>query len=299
MSIFSVADIPDMTGKTVIVTGASSGIGLAAARALAAAGARVVFAVRSTEKGRAVATATDGVTEVRELDLASLDSVRAFAAGWAGGIDLLINNAGVSGPELSRTADGFEMKFGTNHLGHFALTNLLLPHITSRVVTVASQAERLGHIDFDDLNWERKPYQSSPAYGQSKLANLLFTAELQRRLSAAGSGVLATAAHPGFVATNIYNSAGRRPSYLSTVAIRLLAQDADSGALPVLYAAVADIPGNSFAGPRHFAHMRGGPPVLIGRSATAQDADLARRLWAVSEQLTGIRCPLQPVPERI
>ena len=295
MSTFSVADIPDMTGKTVIVTGASSGIGLAATRALAAAGARVVFAVRNIEKGRAAATATTGVTEVRELDLASLDSVRAFAADWDGGIDLLINNAGVSPPSLARTADGFEMQFGTNHLGHFALTNLLLEHITGRVVTVASQAERLGRIDFDDLNWERKPYRSSRAYAQSKLANLLFTAELQRRLSAAGSGVLATAAHPGFVATNIYNPAGSRPSNLTAFAIRLLAQDADSGALPVLYAAVADIPGNSFAGPRHFAHMRGAPE-LIGRSATARDTDLARRLWAVSEQLTGVLYPLQLVP---
>ncbi len=295
MSTFSVADIPNMTGKTVIVTGANSGIGLATAHALAAAGARVVFAVRSLEKGKAVASATAGVTEVRELDLASLDSVRAFAANWDGEIDVLINNAGVSPPELSRTVDGFEMQFGTNHLGHFALTNLLLEHITGRVVTVASQAERLGHIDFDDLNWERKPYRSSAAYGQSKLANLLFTAELQHRLSAAGSSVLATAAHPGFVATNIYNPAGHRPSSLTTVAIRFLAQDPDSGALPTLYAAVADIPGNSFAGPRHFAHMRGAPE-LIGRSATARDADLARRLWAVSEQLTGILCPLQPVP---
>jgi NAD(P)-dependent dehydrogenase (short-subunit alcohol dehydrogenase family) len=294
MSTFSVADIPDMTGKTVIVTGASSGIGLAAAHALAAAGARVVFAVRNAEKGRAAATATSGVTEVRELDLASLDSVRAFAAGWGGGIDLLINNAAASPLSLERTADGFEMQFGTNHLGHFALTNLLFKHITGRVVTVASQAERLGRIDFDDLNWERKPYQTSHAYGQSKLANLLFTAELQRRLDAVESGVLATAAHPGFVATNIYKHAGP----MSAAAIRLLAQDANSGALPVLYAAVADIPGNSFAGPRHFAHMRGAP-MLIGRSATAQNAALARRLWDVSEQLTGVRFPLQPVPERI
>jgi len=294
---WSVADITDMTGKTVIVTGASSGIGLATARALAAAGARVVFAVRSIAKGRAAATATAGVTEVRALDLASLDSVRAFAAGWDGGIDVLINNAGVSPPSLARTADGFELQFGTNHLGHFALTNLLLAHITGRVVTVASQVERVGRIDFDDLNWERKPYRSSRAYAQSKLANLLFTAELQRRLGAAGSGVRATAAHPGFVATNIYNNADRRPSNLMyAVALRLLAQDADSGALPVLYAAVADIPGNSFVGPRHLAHMRGAPE-LIGRSARAQDADLARRLWAVSEQLTGIRCPLQPVPQ--
>src|SRR5581483_9410452 len=227
MSTFNVADIPDMTGKTVIVTGASSGIGLATAHALAGAGARVVFAVRDIEKGRAAATATTGVTEVRELNLASLDSVRAFAADWDGRIDLLINNAGVGGPELARTADGLEMQFGTNHLGHFALTNLLLEHITGRVVTVASQAERLGRIDFDDLNWEHKPYRSSGAYAQSKRANLLFTAELQRRLSAAGSGVLATAAHPGFVATNIYNRAGRPPSGLSAIMIRWLSQGAD------------------------------------------------------------------------
>ncbi|GHO49829.1 oxidoreductase [Ktedonospora formicarum] len=297
MSTFSVVDIPNMAGKTVIVTGASSGIGLATAHALACVGARVVFAVRNIEKGSAAAAATAGVTEVRELNLASLDSVRAFAANWDGRIDLLINNAGVGGPELSRTADGFEMQFGTNHLGHFALTNLLLEHITGRVVTVASQAERAGRIDFDDLNWERKPYQSFGAYGQSKLANLLFTAELQRRLSAAGSGVLATAAHPGYVATNIYSHAGHPPSGLSAIMIRLLAQDANMGALPTLYAAVADIPGNSFAGPRHFAHMRGAP-MLIGRSASAQDADLARRLWTISEQLTGIHYPLQPILER-
>jgi NAD(P)-dependent dehydrogenase (short-subunit alcohol dehydrogenase family) len=169
MSTFSVADIPDMTGKTVIVTGGSSGIGLATAHALAGVGARVVLAVRNIEKGRVAATATTGVTEVRELNLASLDSVRAFAAGWDGRIDLLINNAGVGGPELARTTDGFEVQFGTNHLGHFALTNLLLEHITGRVVTVASQAERLGRIDFNDLNWEHKPYRSSRAYAQSKL----------------------------------------------------------------------------------------------------------------------------------
>ncbi len=298
MSAFSVTDIPDMTGKTVIVTGANSGIGLATAQALAGAGARVVFAVRNIEKGKAAAASTVGVTEVRGLNLASLDSVRAFAAAWDGQIDLLINNAGVGGPQLARTADGFEMQFGTNHLGHFALTNLLLEHITGRVVTVASQAERLGRIDFDDLNWEHKPYRSSGAYAQSKLANLLFTTELQRRLSAAGSRVLAVAAHPGFVATNIYNHAGRPPSGLTALMIRLLAQDASMGALPTLYAAVADIPGNSFAGPRHFVHMRG-TPMLIGRSAAAHDAELARRLWAVSEQLTGVRFPLQLLSERI
>jgi NAD(P)-dependent dehydrogenase (short-subunit alcohol dehydrogenase family) len=293
MTTFNFADIPDMTGKTVIVTGASSGVGQAAARALAAAGARVVFAVRNTEKGKAAAAVTPGTTEVRELDLARLDSVRAFAAGWDDPVDLLINNAGVSGPSLTRTADGFESKLGTNHLGHFALTNLLIEHVRGRVVTVASQAERLARLDLDDLNWEHRPYQPSRAYNDSKLANLLFTAELQRRLAAAGSGVQANAAHPGLVATNIYHHDGpRRPAdLLWAVAIRLLAQDADHGALPVLYAAVADIPGNSFAGPSHFAHMRGAPE-LIDRSATAQDPDLARRLWAVSEQLTGIVSPI-------
>jgi len=293
MATFNVADIPDLTGKTVIVTGANSGIGQAAARALAGAGARVVSAVRDTEKGKAAAADMPGLTEVRELDLASLDSVRAFAAGWDGPIDLLINNAGVSGPSLSRTADGFESKFGTNHLGHFALTNLLLEYITGRVVTVASQAERFARLDFDDLNWERRPYAPSRAYNDSKLANLLFTAELQRRLTAAGSDVLANAAHPGLVATNIYHHDGpRRPSdFLWAVAIRLLAQDAEHGALPVLYAAVADVPGNSFAGPSHLAHMRGAPE-LIARSAAAQDPDLARRLWTVSEQLTAVRSPV-------
>ena len=294
MTTFTVADIPDLTGTTAIVTGASSGIGLATARALAAAGGRVVFAVRSTGKGKAAAAAMPGVTEVRQLDLASLDSVRAFGAGWEGPIDLLINNAGVSGSSLARTADGFESKFGTNHLGHFALTNLLLPHITGRIVTVASQAERLGRLDFDDLNWERRPYQPSRAYNDSKLANLLFTAELQRRLTAAGSPVLATAAHPGLVATSIYQHDGpRRPAdLLWAVAVRLLAQGPGQGALPVLYAAVAGLPGDSFAGPSHLAHMRGAPQ-LIDRSAAAHDAGLARRLWTVSEELTGVRFPLQ------
>jgi NAD(P)-dependent dehydrogenase (short-subunit alcohol dehydrogenase family) len=290
MTTFTVTGIPRMNGKTAIVTGASSGIGQATTRALAAAGARVVLAVRNVEKGKAASSATPGLTEVRELDLARLDSVRSFAAGWDGPIDLLINNAGASTPTLTRTSDGFEANFGTNHLGHFALTSLLLEHVTGRVVTVASQAERFGRLDFDDLNWERRPYRQSRAYNDSKLANLLFTAELQRRLTAARSGVLANAAHPGLVATNIYHHSGpRRPvDLLWAVALRLLAQDPEHGALPVLYAAVADIPGNSFAGPSHLAHMRGAPE-LIGRSAAAQDPDLARRLWTVSEQLTGVR----------
>src|SRR5277367_5083018 len=203
MTTSSIAQLPDMTGRNVIITGANSGIGRAAARALTGAGARVILAVRSTDKGEAAAAAMSGETEVRRLDLASLASIREFAAGWDGGIDLLINNAGVMVPPLSRTAEGFELQFGTNHLGHFALTNLLLDQLSGRVVTVSSMAHRSGRIDFDDLNWERKSYSGWRAYSQSKLANLLFTSELQRRLTAAGSPVLATAAHPGYSHTNL------------------------------------------------------------------------------------------------
>jgi NAD(P)-dependent dehydrogenase (short-subunit alcohol dehydrogenase family) len=289
---WSTHDIPDLTGRTVIITGANSGIGRAAAHACAAAGGRVVLAARNTDKCQAAAASMPGKTEVRQLDLASLQSVREFAAGWDGEISLLINNAGVMVPPLTRTAEGFELQFGTNHLGHFALSNLLLEHVTGRVVTVSSTGHRFGSIDFDDLNWERKSYKAWRAYGQSKLANLLFTAELQRRLSAAGSTVLATAAHPGYAATNLqFHSGNRLLELISVVGNRVIAQDADGGALPTLYAAVADIPGNSFAGPGGFMEQRGAPK-LVGRSDAAKDSDVARRLWDVSEELTGIRFPL-------
>jgi NAD(P)-dependent dehydrogenase (short-subunit alcohol dehydrogenase family) len=281
-----------MTGRSAIVTGANSGIGRAAAHALAGAGARVVLAVRSTDKGHAAAARMPGEVEVRQLDLASLASVREFAAGWDGEIDLLINNAGVMAPPLGRTVEGFELQLGTNHLGHFALTNLLLEQVSGRVVTVSSTAHRFGSIDFDDLNCERKPYRAARAYGQSKLANMLFTSELQRRLSAAGSSVLATAAHPGYAATNLqFHSGNRALDLLGAVGNRLIAQDEDGGALPTLYAAVADIPGDSFAGPGGFMEQRG-PAKLVGRSAAAKDADAARRLWEVSEELTGVPFPL-------
>jgi NAD(P)-dependent dehydrogenase (short-subunit alcohol dehydrogenase family) len=281
-----------MTGRTVIVTGANSGIGRAAASAFAGAGARVVLAVRDLDKGAAAAAAMPGETEVRQLDLASQSSVHEFAAMWRDEIDLLINNAGVMVPPLTRTTDGFELQFATNHLGHFALTNLLLEHISGRVVTVSSTAHRFGAIDFDDLNWERKPYRASRAYGQSKLANLLFTAELQRRLTDAGSPVLATAAHPGYAATNLqFHSANRVFDLLGAAGNRLLAQSEDDGALPTLYAALADVPGNSFAGPGGFMEQRG-PAKLVGRSNAAEDMDVARRLWDVSEELTGVGFPL-------
>ncbi len=292
MTTSSSTQTPDLTGRNVIVTGANSGIGRAAACRLAGAGARVTLAVRNTDKGRAAAANMPGETEVRELDLASLDSVRAFAAGCNGEIDLLINNAGVMIPPLSRTAEGFELQFGTNHLGHFALTNLLLEQISGRVVTVSSMAHRSGRIDFEDPNWERKPYSGWRAYGQSKLANLLFTSELQRRLSAAGSAVLATAAHPGYAATNLQFHSGRRVlDLLSSVGNRVLAQNEEAGALPTLYAALEDIPGDSYAGPGGFMEQRGAAK-LVGRSAAAKDADVARRLWELSEELTGTRFPL-------
>jgi NAD(P)-dependent dehydrogenase (short-subunit alcohol dehydrogenase family) len=280
-------DIPNLSGKTAVVTGASGGIGAAVCAALASNGAHVTLAVRNLAKGRQVAAAIGGDTEVKQLDLADLASVRTFCSQWEDPIDLLINNAGVASETLQRTKDGFELQFGTNHLGHFALTNLLLPHVQGRVVTVSSQAERAGRLDFDDLNWEHTPYKSSRAYNNSKLANLLFSSELQRRCADSGSAVLAMAAHPGFVDTNIY--AGSTNPILKWF-VRLLAQDVQEGSLPVLYAATADLPGDSFTGPKHMMHMRGGAE-LIGRSAAARDRELARQLWEASEQLTGVAAP--------
>jgi NAD(P)-dependent dehydrogenase (short-subunit alcohol dehydrogenase family) len=284
-----------MTGRTVVITGANSGIGRAAARALAARDARVVLAVRSPDKGREAAATMAGHVEVRWLDLTDLASVRAFAEDFAGPVDVLINNAGVMVPPFSRTVDGFELQFGTNHLGHFALTNLLLPRIRERVVTVASNGHKMGSIDFADLNWERKPYQAMRAYAQSKLANLLFTSELQRRLVEAGSAVIATAAHPGMAATNLLRTDDRRRlrDRVQQAVTGLLTQSDDDGALPTLYAAVADIPGDSYAGPSGFLQGRGAPE-LVGRSAKARDAEAARRLWEASEELTGVTFPRRP-----
>jgi NAD(P)-dependent dehydrogenase (short-subunit alcohol dehydrogenase family) len=295
MTGFSAADVPDLTGQTAIVTGASSGIGLETAKVLIAHGARVILAVRDEAKGHRAAKDMPGPggAEVAVLDLASLDSVRAFAHAWdSSPVDLLVNNAGVMIPPLSRTADGFELQFGTNHLGHFALTNLLLPYVGGRVVTVSSSAYRYGRIDFDDLNWEHRRYRAWRAYGQSKLANLLFTAELQRRLTEAGSTVLSMAAHPGYAATNLQTHSDSRLMgfAMGTLGNRLLAQDAAAGALPTLYAATAGLPGNTFAGPSAFGGLRGAP-APCPRSKAASDAEVARRLWQVSESLTGVRFP--------
>jgi NAD(P)-dependent dehydrogenase (short-subunit alcohol dehydrogenase family) len=286
-SRWTAADLPDMTGRTVVVTGANSGIGAVAARELARAGAHVVLAVRDPARGEAAAATMPGSTEVRRLDLADLASVRAFAAGWDRPLDVLVNNAGVMAVPEGRTKDGFELQLGTNHLGHFALTNLLLPHVTDRVVIVASGAHRGAKIDFDDLNSERG-YSRFRAYGQSKLANLLFLLELQRRLEAAGSPVGAHAAHPGWAATNLQSHTGNRVvNGLMGVGNRLVAQSDEMGALPTLYAATRELPGGSYSGPGGWQEMRGHPRAA-GRSVAACDEDVARRLWDVSEQLTGV-----------
>ena len=290
MSPWTTDDIPDQTGRTVVVTGANSGLGRRTSAALAARGARVVLAVRDRGRGEEAARGMPGDVEVRELDLADLASVRRFAAAWEGPLDVLVNNAGLMAVPQQRTADGFELQLGTNHLGHFALTNLLLPALTDRVVTVSSGLHRRGRIALDDLNWERRRYSPYGAYGQSKLANLLFTLELERRLVADGSPLRAVAAHPGYAATNLQSGGGRLRSSLVGLANRFLAQSDAQGALPTLYAAVVDLPGGSYVGPDGRGEMSG-HPTLVGRSAAASDGALAAKLWAASEELTGVTYP--------
>ena len=292
---WTAADLPDLRGRTAVVTGANSGIGRVAAGALAAAGAAVTLAVRDTAKGRTAADAMDGDVRVRQLDLADLGSVRSFADGTEGTVDLLVDNAGIMATPEQRTVDGFELQIGTNHLGHFALTNLLLPQVADRVVVVSSDLHRNGTIVLDDLNWERRPYRPWGAYSQSKLANLLFALELERRLVAVGSAVRATAAHPGYAATNLQGGTGSWIANLAgAVGNRLIAQSDTMGALPTLYAATADIPGGTYIGPDGFRHMRGHP--TVDRPAPqALDAGTARRLWELSEELTGVSWPLGPV----
>ncbi|MBE9372967.1 SDR family NAD(P)-dependent oxidoreductase [Saccharopolyspora sp. HNM0983] len=280
-------ELTGYAGRTAVITGATSGVGLATAQRLARAGAHVVLAVRDRERGARAASRVGGSTEVRELDLGDLSSVRAFAAGFGGEIDVLVNNAGVAMVDRGRTADGFETQFGVNHLGHFALTNLLLPQITRRVVTVASGAHRAGRIHFGDLDLERSGYGRVKGYAQSKLANLLFVLELQRRFTRTGSAVRALAAHPGYAATNLGTPGrGQLLTSLTHAAGRAFAQPPRKAALPTLFALDQDIPGGSYVGPdgRHEMH---GYPTLVGRSAAASDPHSARRLWEVSAELTG------------
>ncbi|MGB8195436.1 MAG: oxidoreductase [Acidimicrobiales bacterium] len=277
-------DIPDLSGKTVVVTGASSGIGLEAARELSAHGARTILAVRDVDKGRAVTSDFKGSFEVRELNLADLESVRAFADQWRGDLDILINNAGIMMAPAFRTIDNFELHMGTNHLGPFALTNLLLPHVTDRVVTVSSIVHTRGHIHLEDLHFDVRPYNAMSAYSDSKLANLLFTLELQRRLTEQGSSVRSFAAHPGIARTNLVSHV-RGPSGLANSLTQRLCNTALKGALPLLFAATEDIPGGTYVGPRSLGHVRG-YPVIHKTSRRAMDTDMAKRLWDVSAELT-------------
>lgn len=301
--------MPSLAGRTAIVTGATSGIGLITARELAAHGAHVTLAVRNAEKGEQTAgmiraTSPGATVEVQPLDVADLTSVRAFADAWGSehtdGLDLLINNAGVMAIPRRESPDGHELQLATNHLGHFALTGLLLPALVarprSRVVSVASGAHRFGRMDFDDLMGVQR-YQPWRAYGQSKLANLLFTSELQRRLDLNGIPTLALAAHPGYASTNLQSvgprMSGRRWAEVPlALANRFIAQSAEMGALPTLFAATAPgLPGDTYIGPGGFMETRGHPTV-VDRSAAAQDEESAGRLWQVSEELTGVHYPL-------
>ena len=289
------ADIPDQSGRTAVVTGANSGIGFETARALAAKGARVVLACRSEEKGRDAerrlrAAVPAGDVRFEPLDLGSLASVRAFAEKLCAAesrLDLLVNNAGVMMPPYGKTADGFETQLGTNHLGHFALTGLLLEPLRrtpkARVVSVSSLAHFWGGIAFDDLQSERS-YNPTRAYGQSKLANLLFVRELERRFEAARVDALAAAAHPGSTRTEL-----QRHSGLMHAVVAVFSQAPPEGALPTLHAATApDVRGGDYFGPSGFAGCIG-PPGRARSSPRAKDMAAARRLWDVSEQLTGVR----------
>jgi len=290
MTRWTAANVPDQHGRTVIVTGANSGLGAEATRVLAEAGAKVVMACRDPAKTQVVADAIDGNTEVRRLDLADLSSVRAFADGLDGDVDVLINNAGVMGVQKGTTADGFERHIGTNHLGPFALTSLLINRVRDRVVTVSSGLHMLGRIRDDDLNWERRRYQRWLAYAQSKLANLLFAYEFQRRLSAAGRRTISVAAHPGVAGTE----GQRRDTSLQG---KLLAggpaQSPEMGALPILYAATAPgVGGGACVGPDGFM-QRNGYPTLVRSSRTSRNTTLAAQLWERSELLTGVHCTIE------
>lgn len=300
---WTTADIPDQSGRTVVVTGANTGLGYHTAAALAFHGARVVLAVRNLEKGnealsRIVAAKSDADLTLTQLDLSSLASVRRAADELRSAyprIDLLINNAGVMWTPKELTADGFELQFGTNHLGHFAFTGLLLEHMLkvrdSRVVTVSSLGQSMrAAIHFDDLQWERT-YSRIGAYGQSKLANLLFTYELQRRLSTAAAPTIAVAAHPGGSATELARNVPRILRPLNALA-PLLFQSAEAGALPTLRAATdPSVQGGQYYGPDGLGEQRGHPR-LVQSSAQSHDADLQRRLWGVSEELTGVKFPV-------
>ena len=299
------AEMPDQSGRIAVVTGANSGLGRIVARELAARGANLVLACRNEAKGRSTAKEIKAARpaakiEVAALDLADLSSVRSFSERFRAGhdrLDLLVNNAGIMAAPYARTADGFELQLGTNHLGHFALTGLLLGALKeqpgARVVTVSSMAHLGGLIEFSDLTGERH-YSRWRAYAQSKLANLLFAFELARRLEAARSNAASVAAHPGWAATNLqFNAPPPHERLLLRFVLNpLIAQSEEMGALPILYAAtMPGVASGSFIGPDRLGGFRG-YPTPVRASASANNPELARRLWQVSEELTGVRYDL-------
>ncbi|WP_427018428.1 oxidoreductase [Pseudarthrobacter sp. P1] len=306
MQGFSAGTMADQQGKSVLVTGANSGLGFAAALAFAAKGAAVTLGCRNMERGRAALEgirSTTGTTTatLAELDLASLDSVRAFAAGWDGPLDILVNNAGLMAPPRSTTVDGFEQQLGINHLGHFALSGLLLPALrrapAARVVVVSSIAHRRGVINFDDLMSQSR-YRRWQAYSQSKIANLYFAMEFARRLYEHGENIIVAAAHPGVANTNLPASMGRDPLALITGAVmRLTAQPGSTAVLPVLYAAAAaDVRGGDFYGPSGLYGAAAGGVSIEAPAARVADHLVALRLWEVSEALTQVHfADLPPV----
>ncbi|WP_120002792.1 SDR family NAD(P)-dependent oxidoreductase [Nesterenkonia muleiensis] len=277
---WTVDNLPDLAGKTYIVTGAAAGIGLITSRELARAGADVVMAVRDPKKGQAAAQnidSTQGSIEVQQLDVSSLASIRAFGAAWSGPITGLINNAGIMMVPHRVTDDGIESQMATNYFGPFALTNALLPHITDRVVSVSSQLHRQGRLRLDDLTGEKRRYNPWFAYCDSKLDVLLFSVELQRRLEKSGSAVRSMIAHPGIAKTNLVSHVGGVSGWLNGLAQPLL-NEADNGALPTLFALSEDIPGNSYVGPDGFGSIRGYPRVRKP-SRAARHPRRAAALW--------------------
>ena len=294
--------IPDLTGLRAVVTGANSGLGLQTALELARHGAFTTLACRNEVRGQAAVDRVraalgdgPGTADLALLDLADLASVHRFAESWHGPLDILVDNAGIMAVPYGTTADGFESQLGTNHLGHFALTGLLLPALRqaarARVVAVSSVGHRAGRIDFADLQWQNRRYSRWGAYGQSKLANLLFVRELVRRLNLAGSPVLAAAAHPGFSDTELTTGLTGRDTplaRLSKAATRAFGQSDAAGALPSLYPAMMpDVVPADYFGPDGFGEQQG-DPVRVGMSARARDAAVGQRLWDLSEELTGV-----------
>jgi len=283
MAKWTTAEMPAMTGKTVVVTGGSSGIGLIAAREFATAGAHVIVAVRNIQKGQNAACTMSGDVEVRLLDVSDLTSVRDFATEWTGNLDILVNNAGIMDVPLTRTTDHLDLQTATNSFGPFLLTNLLLPHVTDRVVWVTSQLHRMGHLNIDDINWETRPYKPMDAYNDSKLQVILFSLELQRQLTAAGSKVRSVLAHPGIATTALAvhsssNAINRFSFFLN---------DPEHGALPTLFAATQNVSGNAYVGPNGPGSIKGHPKVRKP-SRAGLDGASAKKLWGVVSGKVGV-----------